>query len=45
MAIDKALRKAIDAGRIPGIVAMAADDRGILYEGASDGGRSTGLNQ
>jgi methyl acetate hydrolase len=34
MAIDTVLRKAIEAGRIPGVVAMAADDRGVFYEGA-----------
>jgi hypothetical protein len=30
MAIDKILRKPIDAGLIPGIVALAADDRGVV---------------
>jgi methyl acetate hydrolase len=34
MAIDKVLRKPIEAGLIPGVVAIAADDRGIIYEGA-----------
>ena len=34
MAIDKVLRKPIDAGLIPGIVALAADDRGVVYRGA-----------
>jgi methyl acetate hydrolase len=34
MAIDKVLRKPIEAGLIPGVVALAADDRGIIYEGA-----------
>ena len=34
MAIDKILRKPIDAGLIPGIVALAADDRGVVYRGA-----------
>jgi methyl acetate hydrolase len=34
MGIDDVLRKPIDAGLIPGVVALAADDRGIFYEGA-----------
>jgi methyl acetate hydrolase len=34
MGIDKVFRKPIDAGLIPGVVALAADDRGVLYEGA-----------
>ena len=34
MAIDKVLTKPIEAGLIPGIVAVAADDRGAIYEGA-----------
>jgi methyl acetate hydrolase len=34
MAIDEILRKPIDAGLIPGIVALAADDRGVVYRGA-----------
>ena len=34
MAIDKILTKPIDAGLIPGIVALAADDRGVVYRGA-----------
>jgi CubicO group peptidase (beta-lactamase class C family) len=28
------LRKPIEAGLIPGVVALAADDRGVVYEGA-----------
>jgi hypothetical protein len=35
MAIDKALRKPIEAGLIPGVVAIAADDCGVIYESAS----------
>ena len=34
MAIDKVLRKPIEAGLIPGVVAVAADDSGVIYEGA-----------
>jgi methyl acetate hydrolase len=34
MTIDKVLRKSIEAGLIPGLVALAADDRGVIYEGA-----------
>jgi methyl acetate hydrolase len=34
MAIDKVFMKPIEAGLIPGVVAFAADDRGIIYEGA-----------
>jgi methyl acetate hydrolase len=34
MAIDKVLRKPIETGLIPGIVAVAADDRGVIYEDA-----------
>jgi methyl acetate hydrolase len=34
MAIDEVLRKPIEAGLIPGVVAIASDDHGIIYEGA-----------
>jgi len=34
MTIDKPLKKPIEAGLIPGVVALAADDRGVIYEGA-----------
>jgi methyl acetate hydrolase len=34
MAIDRVLRKPIEAGLIPGVVALAADDSGVVYEGA-----------
>ena len=34
MGIDEVLRKSIETGLIPGVVAVAADDRGIVYEGA-----------
>jgi methyl acetate hydrolase len=33
-AIDEAFRQAVAAGSIPGVVAMAANERGIVYEGA-----------
>jgi methyl acetate hydrolase len=32
--IDSALRRAVDAVEVPGVVAMAATDKGLLYEGA-----------
>ena len=32
--IDALLRAAVDAGDLPGVVAMAAGDNGIIYEGA-----------
>jgi methyl acetate hydrolase len=32
--IDALLRAAVGAGDLPGVVAMAADDSGIMYEGA-----------
>ncbi len=32
--IDDALRQAADSRQIPGVVAMAATDKGVLYEGA-----------
>jgi methyl acetate hydrolase len=34
MDIDTVFRKPIEAGLIPGVVAVAADDRGVIYEGA-----------
>lgn len=33
-AIDAILRRAVAAGEVPGVVAAAATDRGLLYEGA-----------
>ena len=33
MGIDNVYRKPIEAGLIPGVVALAADDRGVFYEG------------
>ena len=32
--IDGILRRAVDAKEVPGVVAMAATDKGLLYEGA-----------
>jgi methyl acetate hydrolase len=32
--VDQALRQAVDARTVPGIVAIAATDKGIVYEGA-----------
>ena len=34
MEIDNVFRKPIETGLIPGVVALAADDRGVFYEGA-----------
>ena len=35
--VDAALRSAVDAGEVPGVVAMAATDRGLLYEDRKSG--------
>ena len=32
--IDETFRQAVAAGDVPGVVAMAADDHGVIYEGA-----------
>jgi CubicO group peptidase (beta-lactamase class C family) len=32
--IDKAFQQAVDAKKLPGVVAIAANERGIIYEGA-----------
>jgi CubicO group peptidase (beta-lactamase class C family) len=32
--LDSVLRRAVDAVEVPGVVAMAATDKGLLYEGA-----------
>lgn len=32
--IDAVLRRAVEAGEVPGVVALAASDAGIVYEGA-----------
>ena len=34
MGIYNVFRKPIEAGLIPGVVALAANDRGVFYEGA-----------
>jgi methyl acetate hydrolase len=33
-AVDAALRRAVDSKDVPGVVAMAINDRGLIYEGA-----------
>jgi methyl acetate hydrolase len=33
-AIDHALRQAVETGAVPGVVALAADAHGVIYEGA-----------
>jgi hypothetical protein len=45
MTIDKPLKKPIEAGLIPGVVAVAADDRASFTKARSDDGRSTKKNQ
>jgi len=35
--IDGVLRQSVDAREVPGVVAMAATDKGVLYEGAAGG--------
>src|SRR5262245_9010613 len=42
--IDSVLRQAVDAKEVPGVVAMAATDKGVLYEGAF-GMRAAGESQ
>jgi methyl acetate hydrolase len=32
--VDRVLRGAVEASEVPGVVALAADDRGVAYEGA-----------
>src|ERR1700730_9837199 len=32
--IDAGLRRAVEAKKVPGVVAMAANDKGVIYEGA-----------
>jgi methyl acetate hydrolase len=32
--VDEALARAVQTGAVPGVVALAADERGVLYEGA-----------
>ena len=33
-AIDQVLQAAVSSGEVPGVVAMAADDNGVIYQGA-----------
>src|ERR687888_322002 len=33
-AVDQALERAVEAGEVPEVVALAADDEGVIYEGA-----------
>jgi len=42
--MDQALERAVDAGDVPGVVALAADDGGVVYEGAF-GKREIGRDQ
>src|SRR6185436_13120396 len=45
-AIDQALRQATAAQQVPGVVAMAATDQGVVYEGAAgvrELGKSTAM--
>ena len=32
--VNHIFERAVDAGAVPGVVALAADKRGIIYEGA-----------
>ena len=32
--VDQVLERAVDTGVVPGVVALAADDNGVIYEGA-----------
>ena len=32
--VDAVLERAVDAGEVPGVVALAADDNGVVYQGA-----------
>ena len=34
--IDAVLRRAVDAKEVPGVVAMAASDKGVFYDAAFD---------
>jgi CubicO group peptidase (beta-lactamase class C family) len=42
--LDQLLRGAVEAREVPGVVAMAATDRGVIYEGAS-GARRFGATE
>ncbi len=39
-AIDHVLRQAVQAHDVPGVVAMAATDQGVMYEGAFGSART-----
>jgi hypothetical protein len=32
--IDSLLQRAVEAGEVPGVIAMATDRNGVIYEGA-----------
>ena len=32
--VDQVLERAVEAGEVPGVVALAADDGGVIYAGA-----------
>ena len=42
--VDEALQRAVENGEVPGVVALAADDQGVVYEGAF-GKREVGRDQ
>jgi len=33
--IDQVLQQAVSTGEVPGVVALAADDGGVIYQGRS----------
>ena len=37
MSIDKKLKESVAAGDVPGVVAAAATDKGVIFEGAAGG--------
>src|SRR5690348_11203221 len=43
-AMDQALESAVVAGTVPGVVALAADDSGVIYQGAY-GSREAGIDR
>src|SRR5215216_923795 len=32
--VDQILERAVEAGEVPGVIALAADDAGVIYQGA-----------
>src|SRR5579859_241566 len=42
--VDQVLERAVEAGEVPGVVALAADDGGVVYQGAF-GKRVSGQDQ